>query len=61
MMYQSDGLQTESNKGKVFLGQYAEDIINDLRAEREVAEGDQALRGKERSDISAPGRVNNYI
>lgn len=61
MMYQLDGLQTEPNKSKVFLGQYAEDIINDLRTGREVAKGDQALRGKEPNDIAAPGRINNYI
>jgi hypothetical protein len=60
MMYQSAGLQSEAPKAKPFLGSFAEDIIADIRAKRELEEGDYALAGKEGITIKSPGRIDNY-
>jgi len=44
-----------------FLGSFAEDIIADIRAKRELEEGDYALTGKEGITIKSPGRIDNYV
>jgi len=61
MMYQSAGLQSEAPKAKPFLGSFAEDIIADIRAKRELEEGDYARAGSEGMAVNSPGRIDNYV
>jgi hypothetical protein len=60
MMYQSDGSQNKS-KADAFLGQYAESILEDLRAERQPQEGERAFKGLVGMTINDPSRVENYV
>lgn len=60
MMYQSDGSQNKSKAG-AFLGQYAEGILEDLRAGRQPKEGERAFKGAVGMTISDPARVENYL
>jgi len=61
MMYQLGGLQTEGkNPAKPFLGGFAEDIIADIKRERQVKEGEYAMKGREGIEIKSPGRIENY-
>jgi hypothetical protein len=60
MMYQLDGLQNKS-KADAFLGEYAEGILEDLRAERQPKEGERAFKGAVGMTINDPARVENYV
>ena len=59
MMYQSDGSQNK-NKAGAFLGEYAEGILENLRAKRQPEEGARALKGAVGQSITDPTRVEYY-
>jgi len=53
-------LQNKS-KADAFLGEYAEGILEDLRAERQPKEGERAFKGLVGMTINDPARVENYV
>ena len=57
MMYQSDGLQNKKDPN-IFLGNFAEEIIREIRSGRERRPGDSALAGKPGQEIK--DRSENY-
>ena len=57
MMYQSDGSQNKKDPN-VFLGNFAEEIIREIRSGRERRPGDFALAGKPGQEIK--DRSENY-
>lgn len=57
MMYQSDGSQSKRDPN-VFLGNFAEGIIEDIQRKRMLDPGDYAFKGLEGMEIK--DRAENY-
>ena len=60
MMYQSDGSQSKKDPN-VFLGNFAEGILEDLRKERQPKEGDRAFGDPVGMAVTDRSRIRNYV